>query len=99
MRGFARSDIYDKDKIHLEQKAVDSVNQVFSRSKAKINKEDRSNLIYQIKCKGDESDICQKVYVDTSKSKLKTRLSLHKSDIKILANLLNKKQLSRLTVR
>lgn len=42
-----------QSKIHLEQKAVNTFNHLFSMSKSKINNEDRSNLIYQIECKGD----------------------------------------------
>ncbi|XP_075167963.1 uncharacterized protein LOC142240139 [Haematobia irritans] len=33
-------------------------------------------------CNGNEKDVCDKVYVGTTKNKLKTRLSGHKSDLK-----------------
>ncbi|XP_075158137.1 uncharacterized protein LOC142231414 [Haematobia irritans] len=35
-----------------------------------------------IKCKGDKSNLCRKTYIGTTMTKLKTRLSSHKSDIK-----------------
>ena len=39
-------------------------------------------MVYKIKCNGDKSDVCQKVYVGTTMNKLKTRISAHKSDQK-----------------
>lgn len=79
---FKHSDIYNKDKIELAFKTHNTINQLFSRTKSKVMKEDKSNIVYQIKCDGDDTDICQKVYVGTTKTKLKTRLSSHKSDHK-----------------
>lgn len=79
---FCNSNIYNKDKYQLAFKSKNNVNSLFSKTKSKIKKEDKCNVVYKIKCAGDETNICQKVYVGTTKSKLKTRLSGHKSDQK-----------------
>ncbi|XP_075151039.1 uncharacterized protein LOC142225146 [Haematobia irritans] len=78
---FKNSEIYDKDKIQLAFRTHNSMDQFYGKTKSKVKKEDKSNLVYQIKCNGDGSDICQKVYVGNTGTKLKTRIS-HKSDHK-----------------
>ncbi|XP_075167655.1 uncharacterized protein LOC142239767 [Haematobia irritans] len=77
-----KSDIYDKDKYQLALKTTKTVKGLFSKTKTKIKNDDKSNIIYKIKCKGDKSNLCQKTYIGTTMTKLKTRLSSHKSDIK-----------------
>ncbi|XP_075157504.1 uncharacterized protein LOC142230761 [Haematobia irritans] len=79
---FKNSAIYDKDKIQLAFRTHNTMDQFYGKTKSKVKKEDKSNLVYQIKCNGDGSDICQKVYVGTTGTKLKTRISSHKSDHK-----------------
>ncbi|XP_075161781.1 uncharacterized protein LOC142234502 [Haematobia irritans] len=79
---FKNSEIYDKDKIQLAFRTHNTMDQFYGKTKSKVKKEDKSNLVYQIKCNGDGSDICQKVYVGTTGTKLKTRISSHKSDHK-----------------
>lgn len=76
------SNIYNKDKYELALGSNLTLNQLFSRTKSKINKEEKSNVVYRIPCNGDKSDVCQKVYVGTTMNKLKTRISSHKSDHK-----------------
>ena len=50
--------------------------------KSKVKKLDKSNAIYKIPCNGDGSNSCSKIYVGTTKSKVRTRLAAHKSDHK-----------------
>lgn len=76
------SDIYNKEKYNLALKTGNSVNKLFSNTKSKIENEEKSNLIYKINCNGDGSNICNKTYVGTTKTKLKNRISSHKSDLK-----------------
>lgn len=85
------SDIYDKDKYQLAYRTHSSVNNLFSRTKSSIKKEERANVVYKIKCDGDKSNLCDKVYVGTIKTKLKTRLSSYKSDIKACTRPLEQK--------
>ena len=51
--------------------------------KTKIDTMDKSNVIYQIKCSGNNTTACNKVYIGTTKNKLRTRISGHKSDMKL----------------
>lgn len=76
------SNLYNKDKYQLALKTHSTVNSLFSKTKSKLKNEDKSDVVYQIMCNGDESNVCQKVYVGTTKTKLKTRLSSHRSDQK-----------------
>lgn len=85
------SNIYDKDKYELAFKSQNTVSQLFSRTKSRVDNKDKHNVVYRIKCNGDESNICHKVYVGTTQNKLKTRLSAHKSDIKLLDKPLEQK--------
>lgn len=78
------SDIYDERKFELAFRTDNTVNQLFSKTKTKIKKEEKSNVVYKIPCSGDGTSICNKVYVGTTKTKLKTRLSSHKSDQKAI---------------
>lgn len=80
----SNSNIYNKDKFQLALRTSNTVNNFFSKTKSRIKKEDKSNLVYKIRCNGDKSNVCQKVYVGTTKTKLKTRLSGHKSDVKAI---------------
>lgn len=47
---------------------------------------EKSNLIYKIKCTGDNNNKCEQEYVGTTKNKLKTRISGHKSDLRCRNN-------------
>lgn len=88
---FSNSDIYNKDNIQLALKNNNTVGKFFSKTKSRIEKEDQSNIVYKIRCNGDKSDICQKVYVGTTRTKLKTRVSGHKSDQKAIDRPLEQK--------
>ena len=59
--------------------------------KSKIDNGDKSNVIYEIACKGGDNNSCNMVYVGTTKSKLKTRISGHKSDYKCRTNISTQK--------
>lgn len=59
--------------------------------KTKVNNMEKSNVIYEIKCKGDGNSNCNKVYIGTTKNKLKNRLAGHKSDIKLRSRNLTQK--------
>lgn len=79
---FAASNMYDKEKIKIAHKMNNTLRQYYSNTKEKLEKLEKANVIYKIPCNGDGSNTCQKVYVGTTKSKLKTRISSHKSDHK-----------------
>ena len=85
------SDIIDKEKHIMAFRTDNCVNKLFSRTKSKIHDDDKSNLVYQIPCGGDGADLCQRVYIGTTGSKLKTRLAAHKSDQKAVNKPLEQK--------
>lgn len=55
---------------------------LFTKQKTKIDKMETNNVVYEVTCIGSESEMCNKVYVGTSKRKLGIRISEHKRDIK-----------------
>lgn len=75
-----KSDIFDKRKYRIAHKIYRTVGGLFSRTKDKLNKLEKSNLVYQIPCGGKDGQQCDKVYVGTTKNKLRTRIAGHKSD-------------------
>lgn len=85
------SNIIDKEKYVMALRTDNCLKKLFSNTKSKIDKGDKSNLIYEIECGGDGSNVCKKVYVGTTKTKLKTRLSSHKSDQKAINKPLEQK--------
>lgn len=78
------SDIYNKEKFEIAHKTNNTVNKLFSKTKAKIENEEKSNVVYEIKCNGDGTNLCNKVYAGTTKLKLKNRVASHKSDQKAI---------------
>lgn len=74
------SDIYDRQNINIALKTDNTLSKLFSNTKTKIDFLDRTNLIYRIPCKGNESNTCDKMYVGTTRTKLRTRLAAHKSN-------------------
>ncbi|XP_067613178.1 uncharacterized protein [Eurosta solidaginis] len=81
-----RSDLYDKEKVKIAFTYNNTLKQIYSNTKDRIPKDEKSNVIYRIPCNGDGSHVCEKVYVGTTKLKLKTRISGHKSNIKLRNN-------------
>lgn len=74
------SDIYDKQNINIALKTDNTLNLLFSNTKNKIDRLDKTNLVYRIPCNGDGSNTCDKLYVGTTRTKLRSRLAAHKSN-------------------
>ncbi|XP_067632954.1 uncharacterized protein [Eurosta solidaginis] len=79
------SDIYDKENIKIAHKPGYTTNIFYNNMKSKVALLDKNNIVYKITCAGNENDKCNKEYVGTTKNKLKTRISGHRSDIKCRA--------------
>ena len=73
--------IKDKQTI-ISHKANKTINSLFTRTKTKIDKNEQSNVVYEITCKGNNEEHCGQVYVGTTKRSLNTRISEHETDIK-----------------
>lgn len=78
------SQIINDDKYFMTFKTTNTLQKLFTNLKSKIDKNDKSNVIYKITCLGNKTEKCNNKYIGTTKSKLKTRISQHKSDIKLL---------------
>ena len=87
---FKNSKLYDKEKFCIASKTTNTLKSLYTNMKSKIDKEEKSNVVYEIACKGGENK-CNMVYVGTTKSKLKTRISGHKSDHKCRTNISTQK--------
>ena len=80
---FQNSDLYDKDKLQIATRTNNTLKSLFTNTKSRIPLSERHNVIYSIECDGTKDEKCGKIYVGTTKNKLKTRISGHKSDIKL----------------
>ncbi|XP_067623524.1 uncharacterized protein [Eurosta solidaginis] len=78
----ARSDCYNKGKVIIAHKPINTLKNIFNRTKQRIPTPEKSNVVYKIPCNGKTDEPCNSIYVGTTKGKLKTRLSQHKSDYK-----------------
>lgn len=56
---------------------------MFTKLKGKIDKGQKSNVVYEIPCKGMADEECNKIYIGTTKQFLKSRMANHKSDINL----------------
>lgn len=83
---FDKSDFIDKSKYKIAPKTNGTIQKLFSNLKSKLDDMEKSNLIYQINCTGNHIEKCDKYYIGTTGNKLKTRLTGHKSDLKLRHN-------------
>ncbi|XP_017466333.1 PREDICTED: uncharacterized protein LOC108359145 [Rhagoletis zephyria] len=77
-----KSDCYNTEDIKIAHKPTNTLKYMFNKTKTKIPPLEKSNVVYQIPCNGKENEPCDSIYVGTTKGKLKSRLSQHKSDYK-----------------
>lgn len=69
--------------IHMAYKSHHTISSIFTKLKARPNREKLTDIIYKINCKGNANDPCNLCYVGTTKNFLKQRLVGHKSDIRL----------------
>ena len=62
-------------------KANKTLNTIFTNTKSTINKLQQNNVVYEIKCLGNNEQQCEKVYIGTTKRSLETRIKEHETDI------------------
>lgn len=77
-----KSEIYDTNNYRISHRIYNTLGRLFSKTKDRTKKEDKSNIVYRIPCKGNENEVCDRIYIGTTKNKLKTRIAGHKSDQK-----------------
>lgn len=76
-----RNTINNNNKICFAYKPSHTLNSLFTNTKAPIEKQQQSNVVYKIPCKGNDNERCNLVYIGTTKRTLSTRISEHKMNI------------------
>lgn len=69
------------EKIKITHKSNVTLRTLFTCNKTKIDKMKIDNVVYEVKCDGNERERCEKVYVGTTKRMLGTRIAEHIADI------------------
>ena len=77
---FEKSGLFDSTKYKMAQKTFNNIGRIYSKTKDNFQKFEKSNVVYKIPCNGNDVTKCRMVYIGTTKNKLKTRISGHKSD-------------------
>lgn len=65
----------------LSCKTTNKIGNIYTRTKYKIPKEQKSKVVYMVKC-----SVCNAIYIGITKQKLKDRMAKHKSDIHLKKN-------------
>ena len=55
---------------------------IFTNTKSKIVNLQQNNVVYEIKCLGSGEQQCGRIYIETTKRSLETRIKEHEADIK-----------------
>ncbi|XP_017467204.1 PREDICTED: uncharacterized protein LOC108359743 [Rhagoletis zephyria] len=74
--------IIKNNNICYAHKPHNTIRNIYTKSKGKINNEQLHNVVYEISCKGNEGESCNKIYIGTTKRALGTRINEHKLDAK-----------------
>ena len=74
-------ELLDSETIMIAHKANNTRASLFTSTKTKIDKTQKSNVVYEIECAGNDEETCGKVYVGTTKRSLSTRINEHRTDI------------------
>lgn len=72
----------NNNNVTFAHKTNQSLNQIFTRTKAPIQKEEQQNVVYEISCNGQKDENCELVYIGTTKRALGTRIAEHRTDAK-----------------
>lgn len=66
----------------IAYKSNKTLRHIFTSNRKKADKLMMDNVVYEIKCAGNEREKCDMVYIGTTKRMLGTRIKEHKSDVK-----------------
>ena len=58
-----------------------SLRNIFTKTKDKIETREKHDVVYQIKCKGNKEEKCKQIYIGTTKRAVATRMREHETDI------------------
>ncbi|XP_017473801.1 PREDICTED: uncharacterized protein LOC108364581 [Rhagoletis zephyria] len=62
----------------LAYKSNYTLSSIYTKTKCSVDIQQQNNVVYEIKCKGNEIEECEKVYIGTTKRPLGVRQSYHK---------------------
>ncbi|XP_075167739.1 uncharacterized protein LOC142239876 [Haematobia irritans] len=75
-------EIVEDQQTTFAHKPNKTLSTIFTQTKTKIEKTQQSNVVYEIKCIGNDEQPCNKYYVGTTKRSLATRVTEHEADIR-----------------
>jgi len=74
--------LYNNEEFNIATNISNTMKRHYSNMKTRIPNEEKSNVIYEIKCNGNPGNNCDMLYIGTTKNKLRTRMMGHKSDLR-----------------
>ena len=74
-------EIIDSERVKFAHKPNFTLRSVFTQKKDRIEKEQQHDVVYEITCKGNDREQCNRIYIGTTKRTLATRVGEHKKDI------------------
>ncbi|XP_036348059.1 uncharacterized protein LOC118757458 [Rhagoletis pomonella] len=66
----------------LAYKSNYTLSSIYTKTKCSVDIQQQNNVVYEIKCKGNDIEECEKVYIGTTKRPLGVRLGEHEADIR-----------------
>lgn len=73
--------IINSENTTIAYKSNETLRGIFARKTTTTDKLKQENVVYEVTCKGNNTEKCNKVYVGTTKRMLSVRLSEHEADI------------------
>lgn len=74
--------IIQEETTTITHKSNKTTRELYTNNKTKTEKLKTNNIVYEIKCRGNEREQCNLVYIGTTKRMLGVRANEHKNDIK-----------------
>lgn len=75
------TNLINTEAVKIASKPNKTLNELFSHQKTKTNKQKQHNVVYQIKCKGNDQQQCNGIYVGQTKRQLEVRIKEHKRTV------------------
>lgn len=66
--------------ITYAHKPQNTLRNIYTSMKDKLERTKRSNVVYEITCNGKEGEHCEQIYIGTTKRALEVRITEHKTD-------------------
>lgn len=73
--------IINSDTLKIASRPNQTLNRLFNTQKTKTNKQKQHSVVYQLQCKGNNRQQCNKIYIGQTKRQLYIRIKEHKWSI------------------